>query len=227
MRFETKRKILHFFFPTRCPVCGEVIGAMETFCPECAEKLTVYCGNFNISRAAGSTAAYVYDKNSAPAVILMKRGVCGNADYALGQALAKRLLSTGISGKCDVIVPVPLHISARRKRGFNQAELIASELSRELGIPVAERCIVKARKTAAQKKLNRIQRRSNLRGAFAVSDCDAFKGKTVLLVDDVCTTGSTLTELTALLMDSGASAVYCAAACKTPPPKANSQVQQG
>lgn len=227
MKYELKRKILHFFFPTRCPVCGEVIDAMGLFCHECEEKLTQYTGSFNVRGAAGFTAAYVYDKTSSPAVILMKKGVCGNADYALGQALAGKLRDSGIAEKCEVIIPVPLHRSSQRERGYNQAELIANELSRELDIPVASECIIKAKKTAAQKKLNRIQRQSNLKGAFSVADSLPFSGKTVLLVDDVCTTGSTLSEITALLNNSGADAVYCAACCKTPPGNGNNQVQQG
>lgn len=227
MKYELKRKILHFFFPTRCPVCGEVIDAMGRFCPECEEKITQYTGSFNIRGAAGFTAAYVYDKNSSPAVILMKKGVCGNADYALGQALAEKLRNSALSEKCEVIIPVPLHRSSLRERGYNQAELIAEVLSHELHIPVAAECIIKMRKTAAQKKLNRIQRQSNLKGAFSAEDSSPFSGKTVLLVDDVCTTGSTLAELTALLKSSGASAVYCAACCKTPPNNVNNRVQQG
>ena len=226
MKFELKRKILHFFFPTRCPVCGSIIGAMERFCAECEENLVRYTGNFSVKGSDGFTAAYVYDKTSSPAIILMKRGICGNAAYAFGYALAEKLRDSGIAEKCDVIVPVPLHRSAKRERGYNQAELIAAKLSRELNIPAASDCIAKVRKTAAQKKLNRIQRQSNLRGAFSAADCTVFKGKSVLLVDDVCTTGSTLAELTSLLRDSGAKSVYCAVCCKTPLSKPDSQVQQ-
>ena len=213
--------------PTRCPVCESFIGAMDRFCPECEQKLVPYTGSFAVKGANGFTAAYVYDENSSPAVILIKRGVCGNADYALGQALADRLRDDGISGKFDLIVPVPMHRSSRRERGYNQAELIAKELSRTFSVPVAAKCVIKRRKTAAQKELNRLQRQSNLKGAFEVTDTETIKGKNVLLVDDVCTTGSTLAELTAVLLNSGAKSVYCAACCKTPPPKRqNNPTQQ-
>ena len=227
MKFETKRKILHIFMPTRCPVCGSFIGAMDRFCPECEQKLVPYNGSFCVKGASGFTAAYVYDENSSPAVILMKRGVCGNADYALGQALADRLRNEGIIRKFDLIIPVPMHRSSKRKRGYNQALLIANELNRTFSVPVDAKCVIKSRKTAAQKHLNRLQRQSNLKGAFEVTDTDIIKGKNILLVDDVCTTGSTLAELTDVLLSSGAESVYCAACCKTPPPKRqNNPTQQ-
>ena len=205
--------------PTRCPVCGAFIGAMDSFCHECEKKLIKYTGSFSIEGASGFTAAYIYDENSSKAVILMKKGICGNADYALGQALADKLRSDGIPVKCDVIIPVPMHRSAKSERGYNQAELISKELSRIFDLPVDSKNVIKSRRTAAQKKLNRIQRQSNLKGAFSIRDDTLIKGKTILLVDDVCTTGSTLRELTALLTEHGAKAVYCAACCKTPPHK--------
>jgi ComF family protein len=217
MNYILKRKLLHFFFPTRCPVCGEFIGALDSFCPACTDKVTSFRGSADIKGASGFTAAFEYDINISPAVILLKKGVCGNADYALGRALAGRLKENNVPGNVDIIVPVPLHRSARRRRGFNQTELISAVVSRELGIPVVSNALEKSAKTADQKHLDSIHRRTNLRGAFRAVRPELISGKRVLLIDDVSTTGSTLVELTELLLASGASSVHCAACCKTPP----------
>lgn len=207
---------MHLLYPTKCPVCGEIIGYSERFCKACEQKLTEYHDNFSIKAAESFSAAFEYDENSSPAVILMKRGICGNADYALGGAVADALKENGISEKADVIVPVPMYPKDERKRGFNQAFLIAKAISHELNIPVCENAVVKSRITANQKELSREERAVNLKNAFSVKSPDAVSGKQILLVDDVCTTGSTLTEITEILLRNGASAVHCAVCCKTP-----------
>lgn len=218
MNNDIKRKILHFFFPNRCPVCGEFINALDSFCVECSAKIKPYTGIFDIKGASGCTAAFVYNKDISPAVFLLKNGICGNAAYALGGALASKLYEDGIADKVDVIVPVPLHKASRSKRGYNQSELIAKVIAEKIGVPVAARCTEKVRKTQEQKALNRSHRRFNIKNAFRVRDNTPIKGKNVLILDDVCTTGSTLTEMTDLLLRNGAKSVFCAACCRTPAP---------
>lgn len=214
MRFLWKRKLLHLFFPTRCPICGELIGAMERFCVECTAKLGTYSGSFAIEGADSFTAAFDYDENVKPAVFLLKNGTDGNAAYALGGALADRLKTDGIASKVDVIIPAPMHKKDIRKRGFNQSVLIAHEVGRSLGLPVDTKSVVKSRHTHSQKELSRVSRTVNLKSAFTASP--EVKGKNVLLIDDICTTGSTLREITAALKQAGASSVHCACCCKTP-----------
>ncbi|MBQ9899003.1 MAG: ComF family protein [Ruminococcus sp.] len=215
MKLSTKRTILHILFPNRCPVCGEVIGAQDRFCTDCHEKLTPYSGETLIAGSSRFIAAFEYDGNVSPAVMLLKNGVCGNAAYALGGELADILVKSGMSQNIDVIVPVPLHRSDRMKRGFDQTELIAREVSRITGIPVS--CAAeKIRLTLPQKRLGREERMRNLAGAFSVPEPALIRGKRVLLLDDVCTTGSTLAELAEVLINAGVAEVFCAACCKTP-----------
>ena len=213
MGYLLKRKLLHIFFPTRCPVCGELIGAMERFCGSCAEKLTPYEGSFRIEGAESFTAAFVYDDRVKPAVFLLKDGICGNAAYALGGELADRLKAEDIVKDTDVIVPAPMHRKDIRRRGFNQSALIAKELGRILDIPVDTKSVVKTRHTHTQKGLGKGGRAVNLRNAFTASH--ELKGKRVLLIDDICTTGSTLREITAAVKKAGAASVRCACCCKT------------
>ena len=143
MRFLWKRRLLHLFFPTRCPVCGALIGAMERFCAECTAKLSVYSGSFNIEGAESFTAAFDYDENVKPAIILLKNGTDGNAAYALGEALAERLKAEGIDKKTDVVIPAPMHKRDIRRRGFNQSMLIAREAGRVLGGEVPSYALAK------------------------------------------------------------------------------------
>lgn len=214
-----KRKLLHLFYPTRCPVCGEIINVSESFCGECYKNINHYTGNFKVINAKSFTAAFVYDENITPAINLLKDGICGNADFALGSALAERLKGNGTAGLIDVIIPVPMYISDKRARGYNQTELIAKTVGKALDIPVSTRSVIKIRRTAPQKNLNRIMRTLNILKAFSVAEPKALNGKSVLIIDDICTTGNTLAEIAKILIKSGVKEVHCASCCKTPPTK--------
>ncbi len=106
----------------------------------------------------------------------------------------------------DVIVPVPLHKQRLRWRGFNQAAYLAFELSKRVGLPVDEDVLVRHRATAAQVDLDAKQRKENVEDAFRCASRGAFD-QHVLLIDDVCTTGSTLEACAVALRQGGASSV--------------------
>ncbi len=216
MDYMLKKRIISLIFPTRCPVCSEVIFPHEDFCGKCRGEITPYTSKNSISGANSFTAAFEYNGKISPAIILLKQGVKGNAVYALGKALAKSLENNGISQKIDVIIPVPLYKSDKRQRGFNQAELIAKEVGRQLKIDVSADTVEKIRKTKAQKTLTQKERKVNLKDAFEVKFPEKIKGKRVLLIDDVCTTGSTLSNISRILRNSGAAEIHCAVCCKTP-----------
>ena len=107
----------------------------------------------------------------------------------------------------DEIIPIPLHSSRKRMRGYNQAEILASELSFLTGIPVRKDVLLRIRKTQPQKQLDDRERRQNLRGAFAV-----VKGwdpcRNALLIDDIYTTGSTVERSAKMLRKAGCENVY-------------------
>lgn len=107
----------------------------------------------------------------------------------------------------EEIIPVPLHPARRRKRGFNQAELLAEELGRILQIPVNNEVVFRIKNTKPQKNLNDRERQKNLQRAFGVSP--GWKaGKHVLLIDDIYTTGSTIHRIAKLLKKAGVQNVY-------------------
>lgn len=216
MDYMLKKRIISLIFPTRCPVCSEVIFPNEDFCEKCRGEIAPYTAQNSISGADSFTAAFEYNGKISPAIILLKQGVKGNAVYALGNALAKSLENSDISQKIDIIIPVPLYKSDKSQRGFNQAELIAKEVGRRLKIDVSADAVDKIRKTKAQKTLTKKERILNLKDAFEVKFPEKIKGKRILLIDDVCTTGSTLSNITKLLRNNGAAEIHCAVCCKTP-----------
>ena len=221
---DLKRHILHIFFPNKCPVCGEIIEENDEFCSACPDKLTIYRGDFCVSGADGYCASFEYNDTISPAIMLLKDGICGNAAYALGHCLAQSIGNSSFSDIFDFIIPVPMYRNDKMKRGYNQALLIACAVSERLNIPVLKNAVIKSAKTQMQKNLTAKERSENLSGAFTVKDSAIIRGKSVLLIDDVCTTGSTLKELTMLLKSSGASKVYCASCCKTPEIKKDKEV---
>lgn len=107
----------------------------------------------------------------------------------------------------ELIVPVPLHIDRLRERGYNQAALLTRELSERSGLPVEEGGLVRIRETAPQVALKADERRRNVRGAFR-GQGEKLKDRQVLLIDDVCTTGTTLEACAEALREKGARSVW-------------------
>jgi ComF family protein len=125
----------------------------------------------------------------------------------MGQALMPALVDWGVAP--DLLVPVPLHPSRERRRGFNQAALLARSLGGRVDVPVAARLLCRTRATSPQvRSAGADARRANVAGAFAVAEPSRVLGRTVLLVDDVCTTGATLRACADALRTARARTVY-------------------
>jgi ComF family protein len=117
-----------------------------------------------------------------------------------------------------LVVPVPLHASKRRQRRFNQAELIARAALKELSennLEFATKVLIRVKPTVSQIGLTRPQRRENIRGAFQVVHPNRVKGRSILLVDDVLTTGTTASECARVLRKAGAEQVWVATVART------------
>jgi len=133
--------------------------------------------------------------------------------FALAGPLAQSLIAAWPTWEQppDLIIPIPLHPRRKRRRGYNQSELLAAPLARVLGLPLTPRGLQRVRHTAPQVGLGPEERHDNVRGAFAATD--AVHGRRVLLIDDVLTTGATMRAAAEALLAAGAASVsaYCLA----------------
>jgi Predicted amidophosphoribosyltransferases len=196
---EPCRLRLHPLTEPLCKRCGKPLSAVEAeYCPDCGRKKHLY---------TRGRAALEYDSVMRESISRFKYK--NRREY--GDFYVQELLDTcGMavrSWDVDLLIPIPLHKSRRRKRGFNQAELIARKLGRELGIPVSVKSLLRTKKTSPQKELNDQERRNNLKNAFYAVDYHV-KFKKILLIDDIYTTGSTIDAAAAVLLESGAEKVY-------------------
>lgn len=209
-----KRYLLHIFYPARCPVCNKIINYNDDFCTECRAKITPYTDFHEIENCDCAYSVCCYDENIQPAVFLLKDGICGNSAYAFALGLNKLLTEKNIISKFDIIIPIPMFKTNKRKRGYNQSELIGKELSILSGIKLNSGCLSKIKKTRPQKELNGKERLENLKGVFR-ADSSQVNGRSILLIDDICTTGSTLKEAAGALKSCGAEYVCALTYCKT------------
>ena len=112
--------------------------------------------------------------------------------YELGRIYAVPLKASGFTAGIDMIIPVPLHPSKKRIRGFNQSECISTGISDVTGLPVDTNSLIRIVLSATQTNRSRYERWTNVEGIFRIADASAIRGKHILLVDDVITTGSTI-----------------------------------
>ena len=186
-------KLAELFFPDadRCPFCGREGG----FCEACRTALQE-------QRITDDIAAFQYDGIVRDLIHRLK--FSGHAYLASPMA---DLMEEALSLCGDIITCVPLHPHRKRERGYNQSELIAKRLAGLTGIPYAP-LLIKVRNTPPQSTMkSRPERLANISGAFHLKDLPDLRGKNILLVDDVFTTGATTAECSVLLREAGAESV--------------------
>lgn len=215
-------------FPRRCPVCdrpvkpagkkicdscrGKLRFVQEAHCMKCGKPLLQgteeYCTDCRGKRHEFIQGRSLYEYESAAASIYRFK-YAKRREYAefYGEELSKRFGEMIKRWKADAIVPVPIHEARRKERGYNQAELLAKQLGRSLKLPVKDDLIVRMKKTIPQKELNALQRQNNLKRAFKISKNDV-KLSTIIVVDDIYTTGSTVDEMARVLKQAGVERVY-------------------
>jgi len=230
--------LLDFVYPRRCMACGadlydrdtehlcaacwagvEPLG--ERKCPRCAAAQGPYaeqdeclaCKGWSL-HFRGATAFGHYEGPMRELIRRFKYHRCSFLTGPLGQLLSRQIEREAFADELEVVVPVPLHWRRRLERGFNQSELLAREVARELHLPLAARAMVRTRFTPPQAQLDSAARRRNLTDAFRVRQPERIRGKTVLLIDDVMTTCSTQAECAKTLRAAGARRVVAAAVAR-------------
>ena len=216
------RWTLDFALPPRCPGCGLIVDEVHSFCADCWKQVE-FLGNSGCRtcglpleateieecgpclavepRIARTRAAVAYDDLSRGLAIRLKYG----RKVAIARTMARYMapLVNPPDGEA-VLVPVPLHRARLWSRGFNQSALVARELSRRLSIAADPFALQRTRRTPPLKGMSLSQRRRTVAGAFKVADAARVKGRTVILVDDVLTTGSTADACARALKRAGA-----------------------
>ena len=221
-------------YPPRCPVCNDIVTAggggicencrqkisyvTEPYCMKCGKPIeneeNEFCRDcldkkhsFNEGRSV-----LVYDEYMSRSIYRFKYN--SKKEYAriYGQLISDRLGSKIRSWNADALLPVPIHKSRMKKRGYNQATLIAREVSKRLNIPVRDNILIRKTQTKAQKSLGAAERENNLKKAFIVRK-NSVKLNTVIVIDDIYTTGSTIDAVSAVLKESGVSNVYFVTLC--------------
>jgi ComF family protein len=201
--------------PPVCVVCGEAFLVASEADAERFEART--CVRCREHRPAFSTAraAFAYEGPIRHAVHAVKFRGRRAAGAALGRLLAEGLAKAGeLPGDADVVVPVPLHPSRLRERGYNQAALVAAPLAAALGRPLEADLLRRERATPPQVGLDRALRVENLKGAFGVPDPARVEGRVVVVVDDVLTTGATASACALALRRGGARKVLVVAVAR-------------
>lgn len=208
------RALVDLIIPRECHICGDTLLDREEFiCCACEAKLPVtgyerYWHNHESpnsdlnpmeQRFAGqlplvhACAPYFYARDTALASLIQDFKYRGFSRLAtvMGRTGAAILKDSGLFERVDILVPVPLHWTKLLKRGYNQTEMIAYGISAATGIPVGKN-LKASRPHRTQTSLTSEQRIANTKGIFTVIDPHSLRGRHVMLVDDICTTGATL-----------------------------------
>ncbi len=179
-----------------CSRCGRL--SALSICSPCKTKRYY----FRTARAAG-----IYEGALRECIHLLKYGKKVCLVKPLGELLAELMGNDDNLRKADLLVPVPLDKRRYREREFNQARLLAKVVNRYFKIPISSRNLRRTRTTLPQTQLNRKQRQKNVRGLFRVAKAEEYRGKVILIIDDVFTTGSTVNECAKVLSRAGAQEV--------------------
>lgn len=237
VRVDPLAAIASLLYPPTCTICSASVEAGQYLCAECNDKTTPIvtpfceicsepflgaitssftCANCSHRQIHFDAAVAVYRSRGIVRRVIhdFKYGHQIHLRHLVGHWLIEALEDVRLRGRrFDVIVPVPLHPARERERGFNQAALLAHLLSAKTSIQ--SRAVLKRiRYTTTQTAFDRTERMENLRNAFRLRQNMSVRHLRVLLVDDVLTTGSTLSECARVLKEAGALSVYAATAAR-------------
>ena len=203
---KTMGGLMDLFFPRKCPFCGTPTGK-KLLCDACKNSLP-WCDEERTVGSLRVTAPLYYEDGVRQAVHDLKfRGMTGGLD-CFGQMMAQ-CAAERYSGEFDAITWVPVSKKRLKKRGFDQSRLLSASLCVDWHVAPLE-TLEKTVDNPPQSGIDdHAERRANVLGVYRPINTEDFKGKRLLLIDDVCTTGSTIGECARVLKDAGAADVVC------------------
>lgn len=224
---KLKQIILSVFFPERCQICGNIKPFLKPYCPKCGidtkaisplscpkcSQEKCMCHSSAFIELPHFTAVYYYQGQLKKSLHRFK--FYHDPSYAdvFGKAMAEKIKELYANAHFDAVCFVPMTKKDETVRGYNQSELLASRVANELKLPLVP-CLEKQRSSLGQKTLSASDRAKNLKGSFCVKK--DVSGKTLILCDDIKTTGATLRECSDILLSAGAKDVYCLCLALTP-----------
>lgn len=222
-----KNLLLDLIFPRRCFVCDDLLPLGRTeLCDVCKKKIQYNRGAvcFKCGKPVKEEEEYCYDCKRKKHFFV--QGVAlfpyeyirkslyrykyqGRQEYAVGYAkhMAYHFSEKRRQWRPDALIPVPLHKKKRKKRGYNQAELIARELGRYWNLPVITNLVVRTKNTRPMKEIDGTERQNNLKKAFKLGENDV-KLNTIIIIDDIYTTGSTIDAVSRVCQEAGIVNIY-------------------
>ncbi|MCI8497175.1 MAG: ComF family protein [Clostridiales bacterium] len=227
---RVKQKVMSLLYPQHCAYCGKIIAQGEAVCAKCTQKLPrvepplcLSCGRglrcctctrrFQFRRCV---SPFYYDGCAKDGLWRLKFNGKTDGVPVLAHEMAGSVRAQYGERCADLVVCVPSTRAAMRLRGYNQAELLAQRLAQELELPCDADALQKVLEIS-QRSMDALARRENVIGAYAVAKDELIKGKNILLVDDVITTGATLNECAKVMKQAGAKDILCVTyACTRP-----------
>lgn len=222
------RAFLDLIYPPRCAICDKVISEKDTICSACRKKIHAvkepvcmkcgkplanprkeYCRDCETKKHyfVQGKSLWIYEAEIKKSIYRFKYQNKREYARAYAEEIAKQYGSWIRKKKVQAIIPIPLYKKKQKKRGYNQAQVLAKELGRIWNLPVYTDLLVRTRDTKPQKMLNDAERKNNLKKAFKTSE-NIVQLECILLIDDIYTTGSTLDAAAAALLKAGAKEIY-------------------
>lgn len=208
-------RVFSVFFPQRCLLCGDVTACGDFLCGKCR---CVRYGRVDIEFRHGFTdavSAMEYNGSVRKLILRMKADDNARLFRFFAGEMHEAMLEYWNGVDFDLIVPVPSTAARMKSRGFNQTELLADELGKLMKIPVCADALFREESSEAQHGLARPRRKENAERSYKVKEPAKTDGKTVLLVDDLITTGYTASACADRLLEAGACGVYVLTAART------------
>lgn len=223
-------QLIDFAIPLTCPYCDKIIDSKQILCDECYEKIRfihgtkcyrcgrplpleetdekILCGTCLEKRPIYDQArsVFIYDDFSRKAILRLKYS--DRTDFRRFFVHFMLKAGTDLFEKTDMITPVPLHWKRKLKRMYNQADVLGELIAYKLNKPYHSRLLIRQKNTIAQERKTAKERLQNVKEAFSINKPELVHGKTILIIDDVLTTGATVNACAKELKEQGAKAVY-------------------